>query len=162
MRFIQSILLHSSNAKRLYEAHIVLPLTFFRSISWIKHCKRRWVQGAEWKTETVGLRHRYIYTMKFNYNNGFYYFEFYVISIVLFYMHFIPFLNFRWLHFCSHRHHNSSRPSDWARRQTLMYTHVPFFAHFVNMQLKQKPTEQQWKMLYTSRLFWFGSCLRVS
>lgn len=36
---------------------------------------------------------------KFNYNNGFYYFQFYVILIVLFNMHFIRLRHFGWLHF---------------------------------------------------------------
>lgn len=48
---------------------------------------------VEWKTETAEIffasteiLHRHRYNSKFNYNNGFYYFQFYVTSIVLFYI----------------------------------------------------------------------------
>lgn len=87
-------------------------------------------------------RHRYIYIRWiFNYNNGFYYFEFFVISIVLFYIAFHPILRF-FDDFICRASPSQLEPykSDWARRQTFnVYTCVRFFAHFVNMQLKQKP-----------------------
>lgn len=86
-----------------------------------------------------------MHTSKLNYNNGFYYFQFYVISIVLFYIAYFSSNFFFSVFLDDFISQPDAKRMGQRRALDFSYVYIRFFTHFVNKQLNQKPKEEQWK-----------------